>query len=128
MPVYDQECPQCGVFEAIAGYEESLLPCPMCGKQSRRIISGSHRNNDDAPWIRTVLEVVDKHGKEPETKEFLRNPTRSNMKAWMKARGLRHMEPGEEKTVRYDDTQDRKRRAQYMMEQHRKRTALEVRS
>ena len=83
--------------------------------------------DDDAKWIREVLEVVDKRGRELETKEFLHNPTRTNMKAWMKARGLRHMEPGEEKPKPVDDSYDRARRLKFMAEQHAKRNALEVR-
>lgn len=130
MPVYDFECPRCGIFETIADYDEVFLQCESCHGKARRIISFGKVNtaNEDAPWIRSVLEVVDKQGKEPETKAFLRNPTRSNMKAWMKARGLRHMEPGEEKVKMPDPIEaGRERRLKYMWEQHQKRNRLEVR-
>ena len=121
MPIYDNECMQCGVFEAIAGYNDTVLMCPKCGKPSHRIISGSHRTQDDASWIRSVLDVMDKESKEPHTREFLKRPTRENYKNWMKATGLRHFEPGEErqrpqepdmskvKKETWDKLQDRRR-------------------
>lgn len=107
-----------------------FLQCESCHCKARRIISFGkvYTSNEDAAWIRSVLEVVDKKGKEPETKAFLKNPNRSNMKAWMKARGLRHMEPGEENVKMPDPIEaGRERRLKYMWEQHQKRNRLEVR-
>ena len=98
MPIFDNECQQCKtVFESIAKVSEEILPCPKCGADSKRIISGSYRQQDDSVWIRSVLDVVDRESKEPHTREFLKRPTRENYKNWMKATGLRHFEPGEER-------------------------------
>uniref|UniRef100_A0A6H1ZSS9 Putative regulatory protein FmdB zinc ribbon domain-containing protein n=1 Tax=viral metagenome TaxID=1070528 RepID=A0A6H1ZSS9_9ZZZZ len=132
MPIFDYQCKACGnIHETIRGVDISRITCPVCGKTARRIISinGPNTINDGAGWIKDVLEVVDKKGQEPETKEFLRNPTRSNYKAWMKARGLRHYEPGEENTRPEPvNKEDKRRRMKYVMENYQKRTAIEVRT
>lgn len=132
MPVYDYICEKCGTtIETVRGIDVDEIKCHRCGGEAHRIISLRSHNtfNEDAGWIKDVLEVVDKKGKEPETKEFLRNPTRSNMKAWMKARGLRHMDQGEEKErPEIVNKVDRERRLKFMLDRHMKRTALEVRS
>lgn len=99
MPVFDFECKRCNhIHEAITPISKEEMPCPACGAPSKRIISGSYRKNDNAGWLKDVLPVVDKESHNPHTREFLKNPTRSNYRAWMKANNLRHFEPGEEKT------------------------------
>lgn len=82
--------------------DKEVGECSNCGNKAKRIISCSGQNcgNEDAEWIRSVLEVVDHSSNEKHTREFIKNPTRSNYKAWMKGEGLRHMEPGEEKVRR----------------------------
>ena len=35
--------------------------------------------NQDADWIKSVVDVVDKDDKSPHVQEFIRNPTRDNM-------------------------------------------------
>uniref|UniRef100_A0A6M3JW57 Putative regulatory protein FmdB zinc ribbon domain-containing protein n=1 Tax=viral metagenome TaxID=1070528 RepID=A0A6M3JW57_9ZZZZ len=132
IPIYDYSCESCGnIHETVKGIDVTRIKCPACGKTAKRIISlaGVNTINEDAGWIKGVLEVVDKQGQEPETKEFLRNPTRSNYKAWMKARGLRHYEPGEENTRPEPVNQeDKRRRMKYVMDNYQKRNALEVRT
>lgn len=99
MPVYDHLC-KCGkTFEAIMPMDRETAVCPECGEQAKRIISCSGQNcaNEDAEWIRSVLEVVDKDSNAPHVKRFLKEPTRSNYKAWMRGEGIRPLEPGEER-------------------------------
>lgn len=98
MILYDYECPCGNTFEALAQIEEKEMPCPKCGKQARRIISssGHYCANQDAPWIRSVVDVVDKDSTAPHVVEFRNNPTRENWKKWMKGEGIRPME-GDEK-------------------------------
>lgn len=96
MPLYDFECPACDrVFERIAAVDE-IVHCPDCDFECRRIISASGVNcaNQDAEWIRSVREVVDKEGG-PAAQRFLKDPTRTNYKSWMKEAGVRHFEEGE---------------------------------
>ena len=100
MPVYDFECHNClRVWEVITSITDSdkELPCPTCLCESKKIISASgvHCINEDAPWIRSVLEVVDKEDPRPAHKEFLKRPTRENYKSWLRESGLRHAEGGE---------------------------------
>jgi len=98
MPIYDMECPSCGnIHEAYSGIDEDPIQCPNCGSDTKRIISasGQYCSNQDAGWLKNVLEVVDKSDNTIASKEFLANPTRRNYKAWMKAKGLRPIEDGE---------------------------------
>lgn len=102
MPLYDYECPACGnITERIAATDDECLPCPECGNIARRIItmSGVHCANEDAAWIRSAAEMADPHGG-PHCRELIKNPTRANLKKWMRKEGLRHKEPGERPTTR----------------------------
>jgi putative FmdB family regulatory protein len=99
MPIYEMQCEDgtCGaLFEILAAADEQVT-CPYCGFSCKRLISASGVNtaNQDADWIRSVTEVVDKESSKPEAREFLRHPTRDNMHNWMKAEGIRHYESGE---------------------------------
>jgi putative FmdB family regulatory protein len=134
VPIYDNECQSCGnVFEAIVSADEEVLPCPQCGADSKRILSygGVNCFNNDAGWIKSVLDVVDKDSKDPATVQFRKDPTRENYHRWMKSRGLRPMEPGEERTRRKpleEFEQRRPERVDRMMKGLRKRRRLEIRS
>lgn len=128
MPVYDQECLSCGhTFEVIAGYDDEILPCEECGAESRRVIAvnGPNCANDDTDWIRSITEVVEKGSGKPHNEIFLKNPTRANYKRWMKAEGVRHLEPGEEN--RRPGPVDVKAIGDKLFNRHRKRKRLEVR-
>ena len=94
MPLYDYKCKECGVFEKFGQISDESAKC-KCGKKAKRIISGGQKFNDDAEWIRSIVEVTDKESDKPATREFLRNPNRTNLGRMMKAEGIRHMEPGE---------------------------------
>ena len=98
MPIYDYECCQCGqVHEVITGPNDTAnRVCPVCEiGMTHRIISasGHYLGNQDATWLKSVGEVVDKDS--PAGREFLKNPTRENRRRWMQANGLREYEPGE---------------------------------
>lgn len=94
MPIYDYECDKCGHREEVihSVHEIYAKICPRCEDALlTRIISasGQYLGNQDAPWLRSVLEVVDKESKAPHVVEFRRNPTRENYRKWMKGEGLR---------------------------------------
>ena len=128
MPLYDYECPSCGaVTEHIAETYEEFLPCPKCKNLAERIISVSGVNtaNEDADWIRSVTEVVDKEGGE-HCQRFLKNPTRSNMRNWMRKEGLRHLEPGETQHRRPPQTEGPS--TDKLMRELQKARRLEVRN
>lgn len=126
MPIYDMECQTCGtVFEAIMPIDREETDCAKCGRKAVRIISVSGQNcaNEDASWIRSVLEVVDHSSDAPHTREFIKNPTRANYKAWMKGEGLRPVEDGERLTrPKRDDSRIR----EYMLQKAYERRGITI--
>ena len=98
MPLYDFECTDCKkITEAIADTEAKHLPC-TCGAMAKKIISASGvytGNADDTSWAKYGMEVMPKDSQHPETREFMRDPTKGNYGKAMKAEGVRFMEPGE---------------------------------
>ncbi|MHC4310894.1 MAG: FmdB family zinc ribbon protein [Planctomycetota bacterium] len=92
MPIYDFECGSCGaIHERYARIEEEVMPCEECASDAYRIISvsGHYCANEDAPWLKSVLEVVDKDPNKAHCQDFLKSPTRSNWKRWMAGEGLK---------------------------------------
>ena len=127
MPLYDQECTECGYeFEVFAGMEEDVHPCEICGAPSKRLITcgGIFVSNQDAGWLKSVVDVVDKDSDKPHCVEFRKNPTRANYHRWMKGEGLRPLEPGE-KLIRPDPPNEEKINKE-VWEKHRKRMAIEI--
>lgn len=127
MPIYDMVCNHCGrVHEVITGPDDTdPVVCPLCqmGYASRIIsASGVNCSNQDAGWIKSAAEVA---GDEtPQGRQFKRNPTRDNLQAWMKAKGLRHMDPGEGATK--PPPPDQKRILKKMIERYRKRNRITI--
>jgi len=104
MPLYDYQCESCGYIEEhYVSPDERVMVCSQCGGEARRIFSpGNNHPNEDAGWIRSVLEVVDKEGG-PHCQEFLKHPTRTNYQNWMRGEGLRHWERGERPQKKHFD-------------------------
>jgi putative FmdB family regulatory protein len=129
MSLYDYECAHCGhIHERFEHPDDQLSkPCPSCGMLlAKRIIScgnSAYLGNEDATWLKSVREVVG--GETREGREFLRNPTRSNYRAWMARKGVRPLEPGE-KGGRQSGGIDEQRVVRRLAELHRKRTAISV--
>ena len=125
MPIYDYLCPNDHEFEAIARIEERALHCPECGREAVRILraGGTNLSNEAAPWLRSVLEVVEKDSTKPHVVEFLKNPTRSNYKAWMRGEGIRHLEPGEKPRK---EELDPRRHAEKIMRLRQQRERIEL--
>ena len=127
MPLYDQECTECGhVFEVLAGIEEDVLACEICDAPSKRLITcgGVFTANEDAGWLKSVVDVVDKDPHKPHCVEFRKNPTRTNYKRWMKGEGIRPLHPGERPTK--PTPPDPRKVNREVWEKHRKRMRLEV--
>ena len=129
MPIYDMECPNGNIFEAIANVEDETIPCPECGQQSKRIISvsGVHCANEDAAWIRSVVDVVDKKSTNPQTLEFIQNPTRTNLRRHLESTGLRHAERGE-RFGALAPPFNAQRHAEKLFRHRQKKNAIEVRA
>lgn len=113
MPAYDFECQKCGDIAEhvyrIADCPEELR-CDRCGGTAKKIISIGGQNifREEAPWLNSVLEVVDKDPSKTHCRAFLNEPTRANYKRWMKGERIRPLEPGEEKRRRPERRDRRK--------------------
>ena len=86
MPLFDFECKTCGrIKESIQRFNVDCIKCE-CGANAKKIISasGQYCANQDATWLKSVLDVVDKDSKAPHVQEFIKNPTRKNYQNWMK--------------------------------------------
>ena len=126
MPIYDYQC-ECGnTFEAIAEIDQQRLPC-SCGKKAKRIISASGVNcaNEDADWIKSVAEVVNKNSENPYTQEFLKHPNRTNLRRHLSSSGLRHAEPGE--SFKPPPPVDTRRHAERLFRERQRKNRVEVR-
>lgn len=127
MPIYDNQCLSCShEFESINSMSTQPA-CPKCSQPTKRLIaaSGHFCSNDDAPWIRKVLEVVDKDSASPHTREFINNPTRANYKRWMKGEGVRHLESGE-RPSRPNESQEHQRKVDHIMRQYQREEGVSV--
>ena len=127
MPIYDFVCDNCNLTEEhVEPVEREQIPCGHCNGTMRRIFSpGGGAFNEDAAWIRSVLEVVSKDSAKPATQEFLKHPTRSNMLNWMRSEGIRHLEEGEKPAKRDYDAEHR-RRTEYAERRHYERKSIRV--
>jgi putative FmdB family regulatory protein len=132
MPIYDYRCAKCEkVTESVQNLVVVAIKCSECGEIAWKIFSpmGTVRFADDAAWLKTVIEVVDKDSKAPHVVAFFKDPTRSNYKAWMKGEGLRPRDPTERphKMSEKEERADHQRRTDYAMQRHVERKRLEVR-
>jgi len=132
MPIYDFSCSHCHkVTESVENIDTAAIKCPECGAISWKQFSpmGTVRFPEDTAWLRTVLEVVSKDSKAPHVVEFLKDPTRTNYKAWMKSEGLRPRDPAEKphKRTEREAREHHQRCTDYAMRKHMERKRLEVR-
>ena len=128
----DFECRSGHVTEHLVHQKQKKVDCSVCGKKAVRIISvaGQFCANQDAPWIKSVLEVVDKANPAAHVQEFVRNPTRANYKTWMKGEGIRpldHSEHGGPPSARKPDAPDMSGVVHDLLKRHRERSRVEVR-
>lgn len=99
MPLYNYECPDCGVIiEKVFKLKRCPrhIKCSVCKGKARKIICipGADNTKESPDWVKSIIEVVDKEGG-AHCQRFIKNPTRKNLETWMKVEGVRHFEPGE---------------------------------
>jgi putative FmdB family regulatory protein len=83
MPLYDYECPECGLKEDIwAKISENFIECPSCGKGMKRLISAPGVICDIEPYIDWNM-----------AQEGVQINSRQHHKQEMKERGLIEYEP-----------------------------------
>lgn len=132
MPIYDFQCDKGHVTERYAGITDISLPCEKCGGEARRIISvgGSvHLANQDAPWLKSVLEVVDKDPTKPHCQRFLKEQTRDAYHAWMKGEGIKPMgdtHHGGPPVAGKPKEPDMSRVEERLLQRHRERMRIEI--
>lgn len=137
LALFDFECPKHGVFEEFADRNFWFVPCPKCGKKSKKLISIGRINlaNEDATHIRESADALldretARFSDKPHVRALAESPTRSNLKAYLKAEGLRYAEneKGAPPTYKRKPDPDRKQIVNSIMEMRRKRNRLEVRT
>jgi hypothetical protein len=104
MPIYEYTCQKCeGLTEmiltisAMEEQDETGKEKCQCGGELKHTpaASGQYCGNNEASWLRDAVDVADKDSGCLATREFIKNPTRRNHRAWMEAQGLRPLEDGE---------------------------------
>lgn len=126
MPLYDYECSECNcLLEFIKDADDSLPESCGCGGEMSRIVSFGSHFREEAPWIKTVLDVVNKGSDKAHVKEFLAHPSRSNYKRWMKEEGIRPYEPGEKPAGR-NEQEFFNRQSERLMRKHYERKQVET--
>ena len=130
MPIYEFSCPICDNREdrfVWPGFE--WVPCSRCQGDMRKQFSfgQSQPIQENANWLPSVLEVVDKESNDPVDRAFLKDPTRTNYKNWMRHHNLRPLENerGGPPTAK-NPKHDLKSITDYCYEQKRKRERIEI--
>ena len=137
MPVYDYSCRKCGIFEQLAKVNEVWASCPSCGKNSKRIISigksAVNMANEDVLHVRQSADILlnketAANDPRPHARALANNPTRTNLKNYLKAEGLRYAENEGGAPPRYRKPEGRDREAitGELYQKHRERSAIEV--
>ena len=137
-PIYDYACKKCGIFESIERISDTWTNCPTCGKYSNRIISmgksAVNTANEDALHVRqSAAALLNKEtaakDPRPHVRDLANHPTRTNLKRYLKAEGLRYAENegGAPPRYRKPEGRDRGQIAKELYEKHRERNAIEVR-
>lgn len=133
MPILsDFECRRClSITEKLCDYEQKTLTCPKCGGKAKRIISVGRKfiSDENAPWLKSVLDVVDRSNPAAHVQNFLKDPSRANYKKWMKGEGIRpldHTEHGGPPVHRKPPEVDMRGVHKEVWESFQKRHKLEV--
>lgn len=135
MILFDFTCLGCEFTqEYLVDRDIEAMECPQChGVMKKSFLrAGGHRLPDDTPWLKTVLEVVEKNpgADKPHTRAFLKNPTRENYHNWMRENGIRPLENGEEgrKVTEKDRKENRHRMAGRLARNLMDRRSISVRT
>jgi putative FmdB family regulatory protein len=118
--LYDYQCHDCKQIAEVftKANDETPQYCPVCHAPMKRILSWGGMNvfREEAPWVETCKDVIAKDTTDPAARAFLADPTRTNLKRWMKANNLRHLEDGEQHANRVLRQQEEQRFEQGLTE------------
>lgn len=126
--LFDFRCRRCrAIFEDLVRPSEHN-PVHSCGGETDRLIGISrvYLGNQDADWLKSVGEVVDKDPSKPHCREFLKNPTRHNYNEWMRGEGIRPMDDGEHMRPRKPDPVDEGAIVNDMVRLRKERNRVEI--
>jgi rubrerythrin len=128
MILKDYQCQDCGEISEhfVRTPPPATTVCPECDGVATKILTISQTAPYDSPWIAGVREVVDKSGRKPWCNEFLRHPTRANLKKWMDGEGLRHRDPGEPFAPKVDREARKARIKREMLKSMKEREAVSI--
>lgn len=138
MPLYDFECSKHGYFEDFLSSDTKFwfAPCPKCGKMAPKRPSIGRVNvvNEDAPHIResanALLDETSRFSNKVHERALAENPTRTNLKRYLKAEGLRYAENegGAPPRFRKPPDPDQKKIVNELLAKRQKDRRLEVRT
>ena len=128
MIVKDYQCRECKLVTEhfVKTPPPATTYCPRCNGVAEKILTVTQTQPYDAAWIADVREVVDKSGKKPWCNEFLKHPTRANLKKWMQGEGLRHRDPGEPAVPTVDREARKKEIKRNVMREWKRREAISI--
>lgn len=136
--LYDFECQNasCGrIHEALEHDSVLARVCPFCQWHAKRIISvsGAFCANEDAEWVRSSAAAlldpdIARKSHDPIERRLAENPTRSNLSAYMRHKGLRIVEneKGGPPVYRKPEGPDRAAIRKQLVEKHVARRRIEV--
>ena len=98
MPLYQWLCKNNHTWDAmgIPG-NYSWSKCPSCGSRGKKVPVAKGIQDPSPAMIRNeTFQVIDKSDKSIETQRLLDTGSRTDLDRYMKSKGIRLMEPGEE--------------------------------
>lgn len=135
MILVDFLCKTCGVHERIVDSGTWRDTCPTCGRKTKRIISmtGVYTGNQDGSYATesaaALLDLpIARKSTDPVTRNLATNPTRENLRKYLKAKGLRHAEneKGGPPVYRRPPERDLRPIADLLMRRHQERKRVEL--
>ena len=91
----DFRCPSGHVTEHYVHRKQKRVKCPQCGKTAEwtPTPAKAYLGNQDCAHVRSAVDVLlDKEDRSPDAEKLRRHPTRDNLNAFCKARGLSRMD------------------------------------
>jgi|GEM_PF-1925353 len=136
MIIADFECPKCGkIREEIVHSAVWQGTCPECHCLTKRIITlgGVNCANEDARHIREAARTLldpetARHSDKAHVRDLAENPTRSNLKRYLKAEGLRYAENerGAPPLFRKPEPINREKLRKEVLDGYRKRNSISI--
>uniref|UniRef100_A0A6H1ZUY0 Putative regulatory protein FmdB zinc ribbon domain-containing protein n=1 Tax=viral metagenome TaxID=1070528 RepID=A0A6H1ZUY0_9ZZZZ len=127
MPLHEYHC-KCGArFEKTVPWNRYRVKC-ACGKMAKRIYTVVGLLNETPGWMQKTLEVIDKD--DPRARRLMSEGSRSELKKYMKEKGIRFMEDGEKVITRQDRLREARKEhdriVREVYDKHREKSRIEI--